>query len=60
MPHEIRIDNFHGSLHVHPPQNRDGPQPIAERSLEEVRGVVRRHAEAHGTIHFEELLEELR
>ena len=60
MPHEIRIDNFHGSLHVHPPQNRDRPPPTAERPSEAARGAVRRRAEAHGTIHFAGLLGALR
>ncbi len=60
MPQEIRIDNFHGTLPIHPPRGRGEPRPIAERSLEAVRDIVRRHAEARGAVRFEELLEELR
>ena len=60
MPQEIRIDIFHGSLHIHPPQGRGEPRPIVERSLESVRDVVRRHVEARGAVRFEELVEELR
>jgi len=59
-PQEIRIDNFHGPLHVHPPRDRGDPEPIRERSMDAVREIVRRHAEARGTVRFEELLEELR
>lgn len=60
MPQEIRIDNFHGPLHIHPPRGRGEARPIAERSLERVRDIVRRHAEARGAVVFEELLEALR
>ncbi len=60
LPHEIRVDNFHGPLHIHPPRGRGPPEPIAERTLEDIRRIVRRHAEALGTVVYTELLEELR
>ena len=60
LPQEIRIDNFQGPIHIHPPRDMGTPEPIAERSLEAVREIVRRHAETRRTIVFEDLLEELR
>jgi len=60
MPQNIRIDNVHGPLHLHPPQERGEPEPIAERSLQSIREIVRRHAEGRKNIVFDELREELR
>ena len=60
MPHEIRIDNFHGPPHIHPPRGRGDPEPVAERPLDEVRDIVRRHVEARRTVVYDELREELR
>ncbi len=60
MPQEIRIDNFHGPLHLHPPRERGPPEPIAERSMDAVRDLIRRHAEGRRAVVYEDLLEELR
>ena len=60
LPQEIRIDNFHGPLHIHPPRDRGDPERIRERSLGAVREIIRGHAEAHDSVIFENLLEELR
>ncbi len=60
LPQEIRVDNFHGPLHIHPPRGRGPPEPIAERTLEDVRLIVLRHAEARGSVLYAKLLEELR
>jgi len=60
LPQEIRIDNFHGPLHIHPPRDRGDPAPIRERSMGAIREIIRRHAEARGTVVFEDLPEELR
>ncbi len=60
LPYEVRIDNFHGPLHVHPPRGRGPPVPIADRTLAAVRERVRRHVEAQGTVVYAELLEDLR
>ncbi len=60
LPQEIRVDNFHGPLHIHPPRDGGMPEAIAERTLEEVRSIVQRHVEARGTVVYAELLEALR
>ncbi len=60
MPQEIRVDNFHGPLHIHPPRERGDPEPIAERSMEGVREIIRAHAERRQAIVYKDLLEELR
>ena len=60
MPHEIRIDNFHGPLHIHPPRGQAPPEPIAERSMDAARDLIRRHAEGRRTDVYEDLLEEPR
>ena len=60
LPQEIRIDNFHGPLHIHPPRDRGDPEPIRERSMGAVREIIRGRAEARGTVVFEHLQEELR
>ncbi len=60
LPQEIRIDNFHGPLHVHPPRGRGPPVAIGDRTLAAVRERVRRHVEARGTVVYAELLEDLR
>ncbi len=60
LPQEIRVDNFHGPLHIHPPRGQGPPEPIAERTLEELRRIIQRHAEARGTVRYAELLEALR
>jgi len=60
MPQEIRVDNFHGPLHIHPPREEGDPEPIAERSMESVREIVRAHARRWQTIVYKELLRELR
>jgi len=60
MPQEIRIDNFHGPLHIHPPRDCGDPEPSRERSMGAVREIIRAHAEARGAVVFEDLLEELR
>ena len=60
MPQEIRVNNFHGPLHIHQPRKQGDPEPIAERSMESVREIIRRHAERRQTIIYQELLEELR
>jgi len=60
MPQEIRVDNSHGPLHVHPPREQGDPEPIAERSWRSVREIIRAHAERRQAIVYEELLEELR
>ena len=60
MPQEIRVDNFHGPLHIHPPREEGDPEPIAERSMGSVREIVRAHAQRRQTIVYKELLEELR
>jgi hypothetical protein len=59
MPQEIRVDNFHGPLHIHPPGGHGSPEPVTERPMESVREVIRRHAKRRKTIVFKELLEEL-
>lgn len=59
MPHEIRVDNYHGSLHIHPPRDDTTRQAVLERSMEEIRDIIRRHAERNKTIVYKELLEEL-
>jgi hypothetical protein len=59
MPQEIRIDNFHGPLHIHPPAGRSQPEPVAERSIELIREIIRRHAQRYQTISYKELVEEL-
>ena len=60
MPYEIRIDNYHGPLHVHPPQESGERVVVSERSMDEVKEIIRRHAERRKTIDYEELLEELK
>lgn len=60
MPQEIRIDNFHGPLHIHPPTEGAIHEPIAERSMDSIREIIRRHAERRRTIEYGELREELR
>ena len=60
MPQEIRVDNFHGPLHIHPPRERGDPEPIAERSMESVREIIRGHAQRRQAIVYKELQEELR
>ena len=60
MPQEIRIDNVHGPLHIHPPQGVGDPESIAERSLESIREIVRRHVERRKNVVFDELKEEVR
>jgi hypothetical protein len=60
MPQEIRVDNFHGPLHIHSPREEGDPEPIAERSMESVREIVRAHAQRWQTIVYKELLRELR
>jgi len=60
MPQEIRVDNFHGPLHLHPPRGQGKPQPIAGRSMDSVREIIRRHTRSRQTIVYKELLEELR
>lgn len=60
LPQEIRIDNFHGPLHIHPPRGQAPPEPIAERSMDAVRDRIRRHAEGRRTVVYADLLEELR
>lgn len=60
LPQEIRIDNFHGRLHIHPSRGQAPPEPIAERSMDAVRDRIRRHAEGRRTGVYEDLVEELR
>ncbi len=60
MPQEIRVDNYHGPLHVHPPREQGDPEPIAERSMDSVREIIWNHAQRRKTIIYAELLEELR
>lgn len=60
MPQEIRVDNFHGPLHIHPPRDEGDPESIAERSMDSVREIIRAHAQRRQNIVFKELLEELR
>ena len=60
VPQEIRVDNFHGPPHIHPPREQGEPEPIAERSMESVREIIRRHAQRRQTVVYKELLEELR
>lgn len=60
MPQEIRIDNFHGPLHIHPPRELGDPEPIAERTMESVRELVRRHVESRRDVVFMELKEEIK
>jgi len=50
MPQEIRMDNVHGPLHTHPPQGFGKPEPMAERRLESIREIVRRHVERRNVI----------
>jgi len=60
MPHEIRVDNFHGPLHILPPGEQHQPEMIAERSMGSVRDIIRRHVQRQQTVVFEELLGEPR
>lgn len=59
MPQEIRVDNYHGQLHIHPPRDESVRQPIRKRSIEQVREIIRQHAERNQTVVYEKLLEEL-
>lgn len=60
MPQEIRIDDFHGPLHAHPPGEEAIHEPISEGSMASVREIIRRHVERRQTVNYEELREELR
>lgn len=60
MPQEIRVDNFHGPLHIHPPREERDAKPIAERSMDSIREIIRAHVQRRQTIVHNELLEELR
>lgn len=60
IPQEIRVDNYHGSLHIHPPRDESTREDIPERPMEEVKDIILRHAEQNKTIVYSKLLEELR
>lgn len=60
MPYEIRIDNFHGDLHVHPPREKGEPTRVPERSFADTRAIVYRHVKRRQGVVFAELLQELR
>lgn len=60
MPQEIRVDNYHGRLHIHPPRDDSVREPIRARSTEQVREIIRQHAERNKTVVYKKLVEELR
>ena len=60
MPYEVRIDNYHGGVHIHPPRGRGPPVLIREVSKDEAQAILERHLRRHRALAFEELLEELR
>lgn len=59
MPHEIVIDDRHGAPHIHPPRKQGEPVTILDRSFEEVRDIVYKHAERNQNVVYKQLVEEL-
>lgn len=60
MPYEVRIDDYHGGVHVHPPRGEGPPVAVRETSKDETQGILDRHLRRHQALVFRELLEELR
>lgn len=60
MPYELRIDNYHRLVHVHPPRERGRPVPVRDTSMDEAREILERHLRTHQALLFPALLEELR
>lgn len=60
MPYEVRIDNYHGGVHVHPPRGWGPPVPTRELSKDEAHAILRRHLWRYRALAFDELLEELK
>ncbi len=60
MPYEVRIDNYHGGVHIHPPRGAGPPVAVREISKDEAQAILDRHLRRRQTLVFHELLEELR
>ena len=60
MPQEIRIHDYHGELHIHPPRGTGRRIPIRPRSMDEVKEILVRHIRRRQGVVFQELVGELR
>ncbi|KZX16340.1 hypothetical protein MBCUT_08920 [Methanobrevibacter cuticularis] len=58
MPDEVRVDNYHGFLHIHLSLNGD-KIPIKNNNRDEVFIIIRNHIIKNKDIIKKELLEEL-
>jgi len=59
MPYEVRVDNYHGKVHVHPPGGEAPPVAVREVSMDEAKAVLDRHLRRHQALLFRGFLEEL-
>ncbi len=58
MPYEVRIDNFHGFVHIHPPRGREPSVRVRDMTMTDARTILESHLRRHQALLFRSLLEE--